>query len=182
MLIALLLHCAEGLQLAPHFGMHTDHPLRRPRRSQSWTRPSPRCRCHLAGRSFNHPTPCQRGSPTSILHGGLGLGLVLAAAAAALCGLGRGNHTPSHHACLLSSDLQPPTRPRPLAASVALTLSMPSFAQGIGDVDESTINETAAQTGAKTTTTESSSNANEFSSNVCASWTHACQEMRHRII
>ena len=81
----------------------------------------------------------------------------------------------------LSSDLPAPTRPRPLAASVALTLSMPSFAQGIGDVDESAIKETAAQTGAKTTT-ESTSNANEFSSNVCASWTHACQEMRHLII
>ena len=45
---------------------------------------------------------------------------------------------------------------------------MPSFAQGIGDVDESAIKETAAQTGAKTTT-ESTSNANEFRSNVGAS-------------
>ena len=58
---------------------------------------------------------------------------------------------------------------------------MPSFAQGIGDVDESTISETAAQTGAKTTT-ESSSNANEFSSNVCASGTHACHDKWHLLI
>ena len=50
-----------------------------------------------------------------------------------------------------------------------MTLSMPSCAQGIAcTVDERTINETTAQTSAKTTT-ESSSNVTEFSFNVCAS-------------
>ena len=44
---------------------------------------------------------------------------------------------------------------------------MPLFAQGIGNVGDSTISKTAAQTGPKTTTTQSSSNADDFSFNVC---------------
>ena len=50
---------------------------------------------------------------------------------------------------------------------------MPLFAQGIGNIGDSTISKTAAQTGSKTTTTESSSSATIFSFNVCAPWPHA---------
>ena len=133
--------------------------LHRLRRSQHWTRPFRCCRCHLTvANSLTQPPTMWH---PSYMCGGLGLGLAYLA--------------------LASSDL-PPALIRTLAASVALTLSMPSFAQGIGYVDESTIKEIAAQTRGATTATESSSNANELSFNVCDCWTHAYPEMRHLII